>query len=192
MPQPRLAAKRAGLPPIATQQRIAGAVHQVIAEEFGDIAHQMCSYYAAIGTTVASVITRRNYMCQVGSLMVTTMPDAEMGDGRGDAVLAMMADDPLVPGLEFHAWFAGQFGQRTEIVDLASRHYETNARALMMPWSASVHYPQFIWASGGTTIPGIRLIPNEQARSAWGDGFLKPRKGHVVDLSRRALRIYGA
>ncbi len=193
MPQPRLAAKRAPLselPSLATRTGIAEAVHTAIVQEFGEAeARVRCLFYAQVGANVAAIVTGRSYQVMAGSLHVVTASADEMGDGL-PAFFAMIADDPQTHGLEFHAWIAGQRPGSVEIVDLASRHYEANARALGIPWGAGRSYPPYVWAPVEAVPEGIRLRASEQTMRAVAMPFCVAERARIVRLGERAYRHF--
>lgn len=147
----------ADLPRPQLRRRIADAVHYGVTTVLGNDGNGACMYYALVGLTLSQHLTGRDYNLQVGSLSVRATQDG--------MTLVMDAEHPLIPGLEFHAWFGSRWPTgETELVDLSSRHYRTWAESVGMAWDMP-NPPPYIWQLNGWP-DGIFLKPVKSAMDA--------------------------
>lgn len=119
--------------------RIADAVHQVISDWLPEDAPEMCTFYAAVGLLVIRVVTGdKDYLFQAGSMTAQIREDG--------LCMKFDATDPVTRGYEHHAWIAKihQNHSDSEIIDLSSRHYYTQARCFGMEPTLPPP-PDYIW-----------------------------------------------
>lgn len=170
------------MPPPSLRGRIAEATHRVITEAYGDAAIDVCTAYAFVGATCASVLTGHTYALQAGSLY------APVERGPNPLHLTFDATDPHTRGYEFHAWFDRLHeGGRVEVVDLASRHYFALARRFGMSPTAP-EPPAYIWSPHDDIPAGVRLVADAWTTAMVNQSF-QERAQVLGQLARRAVDI---
>lgn len=130
------------LPRMMLRRRIAEEVHRVVVETRGEKADRACILYAWLGALVTTILTKREYVFQVGSQIVQVNDAPE---GSNSIILETSV------GQEFHCWFARLHTHgRAEIVDLSARHVVERAKKVSLPVTRSI--PDFWWNFHGDLV----------------------------------------
>ena len=123
----------AELPALRLRSLIAESVHRAVCAVEGTDGNGKCGLYAVAGADLAKGLTGRHYFLQAGKLSVPT--------GHEDLHYTLDPDND--PNLR-HAWFAFKHRNCIELVDLASRHIETQAGQTKRAWKHK-NWPKYIW-----------------------------------------------